>query len=436
MQRGHGLGGGLVWRRLGQVSRHAGNHVGQRGCVVGIGQCELGGVVAPEQFVAHLQRRHAEHAKPQRLLAIRQQFALDLVAGDGRGGIIDRNYFSALPGLEALAMARLDWQHDDGTTRLAIGRRDSYASYTPILVEREQRINRQLSVTATVGRDQPATENAALRVAGLRQQAGLGLTLRLSGRDQLNLRFDDYRYSAQNGLPIGRARQTQLEYAHAFRSELSDLIGSAFAFDFVKSGQIGAVRKIVVRDGHGGPVESGCQPRFLDWLLDPAESGGGALVDFGCYGVNLVSALLEGRRPRNVTAAVRRFKPDIYQKVEDDATILLDYGDFDVVIQPSWCWPFPRKDMEIHGDAGYILAPDANTVRFRRAGEERETVSTLPALPPGHHEPFAFLAGLVRGERNPAPYDLSGLDNNLIVSAVLDLAKRSSRGAQKFGDDV
>lgn len=209
----------------------------------------------------------------------------------------------------------------------------------------------------------------------------------------------------------------------------------AFAFDFVKSGQIGAVRKIVVRDGHGGPVESGCQPRFLDWLLDPAESGGGALVDFGCYGINLVSALLDGRRPLSITAAVRRFKPDIYERVEDDATILLDYGDFDAVIQPSWCWPFPRKDMEIHGDAGYILAPDADTVRFRRAGEERETVLRVPALPPGHHEPFAFLAGLVRGERSLAPYDLSGLDNNLIVSAVLDLAKASARQARTLALD-
>ena len=167
-------------------------------------------------------------------LALAPRLRLAVELGRVSRQIIDRNYFSALPGLEALAIARLDWMHDDGTTRLAIGRRDSYAGYTPVLVEREQRLNRHLSLTATLGRDQPATENAALRVAGLRQQAGLGLTVRLSVRDQLNLRFDDYRYTAQNGLPIGRARQTQLEYAHAFRTELSDLVGSAFAssYDF------------------------------------------------------------------------------------------------------------------------------------------------------------------------------------------------------------
>ena len=80
-------------------------------------------------------------------LAPRLRLAVEL--GRVSRQIIDRNYFSALPGLEALAVARLDWIHDDGTTRLAIGRRDSYAGYTPVLVEREQRINRQLSVTAT-----------------------------------------------------------------------------------------------------------------------------------------------------------------------------------------------------------------------------------------------------------------------------------------------
>lgn len=222
-------------------------------------------------------------------LAPRLRLAVEL--GRVSRQIIDRNYFSALPGLEALAMARLDWQHDDGTTRLAIGRRDSYASYTPVLVEREQRINRQLSVTATVGRDQPATENAALRVAGLRQQAGLGLTLRLSGRDQLNLRFDDYRYSAQNGLPIGRARQTQLEYAHAFRSELSDLIGSAFASSYAFEGGVDTT-----------------DPRAVEikqrlFVTTPVDAAALAPSSFKLYGLRLST------NTRHITDYTRALRP-------------------------------------------------------------------------------------------------------------------------------
>lgn len=51
-------------------------------------------------------------------------------------------------------------------------------------------------------------------------------------------------------------------------------------------GDIGFLRKIVVHNGHGGPVEIGVNQEFLDWLLDPVQNGGGALTDFGCYGAN------------------------------------------------------------------------------------------------------------------------------------------------------
>ena len=86
MQRGHGLGGGLVWRRLGQVSRHAGNHVGQRG-TLGFGEsfARVGGV-QPVQVLGH-QRLQFECGGLQLLrvaaaevllglLPLRQQLAL------------------------------------------------------------------------------------------------------------------------------------------------------------------------------------------------------------------------------------------------------------------------------------------------------------------------------------------------------------------------
>jgi predicted dehydrogenase len=58
---------------------------------------------------------------------------------------------------------------------------------------------------------------------------------------------------------------------------------------------IGEVRKIVVHDGHQGPKEIGCSPAFLEWLTDPVLNGGGALTDFGCYGANLITWLMEDR---------------------------------------------------------------------------------------------------------------------------------------------
>src|SRR5271157_5193508 len=60
-------------------------------------------------------------------------------------------------------------------------------------------------------------------------------------------------------------------------------------FDVVHAGEIGDVRKIVTHFGHGGPKEIGVGPEFLGWLTDPKLNGGGALYDFGCYGVDFMT---------------------------------------------------------------------------------------------------------------------------------------------------
>ena len=62
------------------------------------------------------------------------------------------------------------------------------------------------------------------------------------------------------------------------------------------------------------------QPEFLAWLTDPKLNGGGALFDFGCYGADLMTWFMDGRRPDTVTAVTQHFKPDVYPRVDDEAT--------------------------------------------------------------------------------------------------------------------
>jgi predicted dehydrogenase len=83
---------------------------------------------------------------------------------------------------------------------------------------------------------------------------------------------------------------------------------------------LGAIRKVVVHDGHRGPKEIGVQPEFLAWLTDP-KKGGGALLDFGCYGANLMTWLMDNQRPRSVTAVTQQFKPEVYPRVNDGCCI-------------------------------------------------------------------------------------------------------------------
>jgi predicted dehydrogenase len=196
---------------------------------------------------------------------------------------------------------------------------------------------------------------------------------------------------------------------------------------FVREGAIGEVGKVVAHDGHRGPKEIGVEPEFLAWLTDPVRNGGGALTDFGCYGANLATWLLGGEEPLAVTAVVQRMKPSVYPRVDDEATIVLAYPRAQAILQASWNWPVGRKDLEVYGEKGYVLAPDRGTVRLRREERLPEEERRLEARPAPFDDPFAHLAAVVRGEVVVGPTDLSSLANNVTVARILDAARESAR---------
>jgi predicted dehydrogenase len=195
------------------------------------------------------------------------------------------------------------------------------------------------------------------------------------------------------------------------------------AYQMVRDGAIGDLRKIVVHDGHQGPKEIGCPPEFLDWLTDPVLNGGGALTDFGCYGADLMTWLMQGRRPISVVAMTQRFKPEVYPKVEDEATIIVTYPKAQGIIQASWNWPYNRKDMEVYGKSGYVLVPRQDTLRVLKSGQAEKETTVTPVSGP-EAGPLAYLAAVVRGETQPA--GLSSLEVNLVVTEILDAARESA----------
>ncbi len=187
---------------------------------------------------------------------------------------------------------------------------------------------------------------------------------------------------------------------------------------------LGEIRKIVVHDGHSGPKEIGCPEEFLRWLTDPVENGAGALFDFGCYGANLATWLMGNQRPRTVTAITQQIKPLFYPRVDDEATIILTYDKAQVIIQASWNWPYDRKDMEIYGTSGYLLALDRQQIRMR-IGEQAEKEFKADPLSPPMDDSLNFLAAVAQGRFRPS--GLSSLENNLVVTEILDAARRSAQ---------
>jgi len=195
------------------------------------------------------------------------------------------------------------------------------------------------------------------------------------------------------------------------------------AYDLVHERAMGEVRKVVVHDGHRGPKEIGVGPEFLAWLTDPRLNGAGALFDFGCYGADLMTWLMDGRRPDTVTAVTQHIKPDVYPRVDDEATIVLTYPKAQAILQASWNWPFDRKDLEVYGQTGYVITVRRNEVRVRREGADEERVTAKP-LPAPYDDPISCLRAVVLGE--VAPDGLSSLATNLIVTEILDAARQSA----------
>lgn len=190
---------------------------------------------------------------------------------------------------------------------------------------------------------------------------------------------------------------------------------------------VGKLHKAVFHHGHQGPQEIGVSKEFFDWLTDPVQNGGGALVDFGCYGANIMTYLMKGQQPLSVTAVTRQFKPSIYPKVDDEATIIVNYPDAQCIIQASWNWPFNRKDMEVYGDRGTVITYDNTNMELRSGNNKPGKITVTTQEVPVYTDPFEYFVQVIQGKIKVEPNSLYSLENNMMVVRILEAARTSAK---------
>ena len=195
----------------------------------------------------------------------------------------------------------------------------------------------------------------------------------------------------------------------------------------VSQNRIGTLNKLVFNTGHPGPKEIGCSPEFLEWLTDPVLNGGGALTDFGCYGANISTWLLDGQTPLTVSCITKQTKPNLYPKVDDDTTIVLEYEKQQVVIQASWNWSHNRKDMQLYGAHGYINCLNGTKMKLMEKESEGEHSHTPKSIEPSQKDPFRLLYEVVHEKKTISKNSLYSIENNLIVSKILSLARLAAQ---------
>lgn len=203
----------------------------------------------------------------------------------------------------------------------------------------------------------------------------------------------------------------------------------------IRNKEIGEINKVLINDGHKGPIEIGCSPEFLAWLTDPVLNGGGAVVDFGCYGANLMTWIMQNEEPETVTAVLQTIKPEVYPKVDDQATIILTYPHAQAIIQGSWNWPVDRKDLSVYGSEGYVTAHNAQDLEYRLNRNVPLQETKVTEFPLAVTDPFSYFAKVIRGTLQVETTDLSSLENNLIVVRILDAARESSAEGKTISFD-
>ena len=236
------------------------------------------------------------------------------------------------------------------------------------------------------------------------------------------------------------------------------------AYDLLQQGALGDPRKIVTHHGHSGPAAfkaadpartdapqraAGSGPSaFANWLIDPKLNGGGALYDFGCYGADLATWLMKGQAPLTVTAVTRQLNPGNHSQVDDEADIILTYPSTVAMIEASWNWPFAVKEIEVYGKTGFAKTMftatsaarpffETDKLELRRNSvppkpdwtEMDSQLITSPSLMPPYDDPLHYFAAVIRGEVQDEG-SLSSLKTNVIVSEILDAARRSAQSGK------
>ena len=144
---------------------------------------------------------------------------------------------------------------------------------------------------------------------------------------------------------------------------------------------IGRLLQVRYRGAHEGIVAMGHSQQFADWVEDEERAGGGALVDYCCYGAVLARVLLG--QPNAVSGLAGNFcRDDI--SVEDNAVILMQYPRAMAIAEASWTQhgKLGAYAPMIYGETGSLLVGPRAVGGLIRADLETPAGVQVPVPPP------------------------------------------------------
>ena len=164
------------------------------------------------------------------------------------------------------------------------------------------------------------------------------------------------------------------------------------------AGDIGAIRYFRYRSAHNGPREIGCSPYFVEWLYDTEKEGGGAFMDYCCYGAAMCSRFLG--RPEKVTG-MRAVLAKDYPLADDSGMIGMQYPHAFGVAEASWAQPtsYLGPNPIAYGSEGAIGVEGDDSVILLRPGKASVAIAAPPTEAPRRNAPEYLLHCLETGEK-------------------------------------
>jgi predicted dehydrogenase len=197
--------------------------------------------------------------------------------------------------------------------------------------------------------------------------------------------------------------------------------------DLVRTGAVGDVRRVrweTLRDKPAAAVgDAG------NWRIDPAQSGGGILVDHGWHALYAVAQWLPAA-PRTVAANLEIRKHRDFP-IEDTADLFLVYPEATAEILLTWAAPERANRVEVWGTRGRLAADGGALARLDANGTTRLEEWSFPSLTEGSHHPdwFGGVIAEFLGEIAEPRTRGRNLAEASFCAQVLALAKESSRRA-------